>query len=101
MTPATLFVSYQGALDAHFDRHYYTTEHLPLVKEAFTQYGLLSLSVFYPESRQSGTIAICECRFRDEASVSNAFNSPEALAVMNDVAQFTSIVPVRLRGISY
>lgn len=99
MNPVTLYVTYQGDQDAHFDRSYYAKKHLPLVKASFTRYGLLSLSVFYPEISQSGTIAICECVFRDETAISAAFDSPEASAVMKDVVQFTRIVPVRLRAI--
>lgn len=99
MNPVTLYVTYQGDQDAHFDRSYYAKKHLPLVKASFTRYGLLSLSVFYPEMSQSGTIAICECVFRDDMAISAAFDSPEASAVMKDVVQFTRIVPVRLRAI--
>lgn len=101
MKPATLYVTYQGNPDTHFDRSYYSKEHLPLVKSSFSQYGLLSLSAFYPEKSQSGTIAICECFFQDEASITRSFNSPEALAVMDDVSKFTNIIPVRLRGMPF
>jgi hypothetical protein len=53
---------------------------------------------FFPAEKQAGTLAICECRFRNEASVGAAFTSPEAPAVMADVTRFTDIAPRRLRA---
>ena len=99
MQPVTLYVTYQGTPDSRFDRRYYADKHLPLVREAFTPYGLLNLAVFYPETSQPGTLAICECIFRNKAAISTAFSSHEAAKVMKDVSQFTDIVPVRLHGI--
>ena len=99
MEPVTLYVTYQGNLNSYFDRAYYANRHLPLVTKSFTQYGLTSVSVFYPEISQPGTLVICECIFRDEAAIHTAFSSSEATEVMNDVAHFTDINPVRLRGI--
>lgn len=97
--PITLYVTYQGNLNSYFDRDYYANRHLPLVTKSFTQYGLTSVSVFYPEISQPGTLVICECIFRDEAAIHTAFSSSEATEVMHDVAHFTDINPVRLRGI--
>ncbi|MDI9769480.1 EthD family reductase [Pantoea dispersa] len=98
MQPVTLYVTYQGSPDSRFDRRYYADSHLPLVMEAFAPYGLLKLSVFYPETRQPGTLAICECIFRDDAAINDAFTSHEVERVMADVSHFTDISPVRLRG---
>ena len=99
MNTATLYVIYQGNPHDHFDRSYYAEKHLPLVNASFARYGLLNLSVFYPEVSQPGTLAICECIFRDEEAMNTAFNSPEAAAVIQDVAEFTHLTPIRLRGI--
>ncbi|AGB81695.1 hypothetical protein D781_1387 [Serratia sp. FGI94] len=99
MDSVTLYVTYQGNLNSYFDRDYYANRHLPLVKKSFAQYGLMSISVFYPEILQTGTLVICECIFRDEAAIHTAFSSSEATEVMDDVAHFTDISPVRLRGI--
>jgi hypothetical protein len=46
---------------------------------------------------QAGTLAICECQFRDEASVDAAFASPEVSEVMADLPCFTEIAPRRVR----
>lgn len=98
MQPATLYVTYQGDEKSCFDRGYYAKSHLPLVSKSFTQYGLLSLSAFYPEIIQPGTLVICECLFRDETAIYDAFTSAEAAEVMKDVPHFTDISPVRFLG---
>jgi len=99
MNPVTLYVTYQGTPHSHFDRNYYTNKHIPLVRDSFTQYGLLSLSVFFPEISQPGTMVICECVFRDETAIHAAFSSPEAAEVIKDVVQFTDMNPIRVCGI--
>lgn len=97
----TLYVTYQGDVNSQFDRSYYAKTHLPLVEIAFKKYGLLGVSVFYPEISQTGTLVICECIFIDEAGLEAAFNSPEASAVMKDINHFTDITPIRLRGTTF
>jgi uncharacterized protein (TIGR02118 family) len=94
----TFYVYYQGTPDTHFDRDYYTNQHLPLCMEAWGRYGLLSVRAFYPAIDQEGTIAICESVFRDEAAAQTAFNSPETEKVMADVARYTGATPVRVRA---
>jgi uncharacterized protein (TIGR02118 family) len=96
--PVTFYVYYQGTPDTHFDRDYYTHQHLPLCMEAWQQYGLLSIKAFYPALDQDGTIAICESVFRDEAAAQTAFNSPETVKVMADVARYTDATPMRVRA---
>lgn len=95
--PAVLYVTYEGTPQDHFDREYYVDVHLPLVMEAWHQYGLLSLNAFFPAVAQEGTLAICECVFRDEAAFEAAFASPEVSEVMDDVPRFTAIAPRRVR----
>lgn len=95
-----VYVTYQGTPETSFDRAYYVAEHLPLVMRAWRSYGLDSIAAFFPAVPQSGTIAICECRFRDEAAVAAAFASPESAAVMADVARFTEVEPARARAIA-
>ncbi|WP_312142667.1 EthD family reductase [Pantoea septica] len=97
--PVTLYVTYHGDPQSRFDRDYYVSEHLPLVMKAWQQYGLLSATAFFPAVRQAGTVAICECRFRDEKAMEAAFSSPETPEVMADVARFTDITPERVRAI--
>ena len=93
----TIYVTYEGTADARFDREYYVDRHLPLVMQHWSRYGLTSVAAFFPAIQQAGTLAICECRFRDEASVDAALSSPEASAVMADVPHFTDIAPRRMR----
>jgi uncharacterized protein (TIGR02118 family) len=98
MKTVTLYVTYQGTPQSRFDREYYNSQHLPLVMASFARYGLLSVAAFYPALQQPGTLAICECIFRDETAIEASFSSPEATAVMADVGLFTDITPVRLRA---
>jgi len=96
----TVYVTYCGSADARFDRSWYVERHLPLVMTSWSQYGLEAVTAFFPAGQQTGTQAICECRFRDQAAVEAAFNSPEAPAVMADVPRFTDIAPQRVRAVS-
>ena len=95
-----VYVTYQGTADSRFDRFYYTEHHLPLVMRAWQQYGLESVSAFFPAHSQNGTLAICECIFRDEQAVQQAFNADDVLGVMQDVPKFTDLIPARIRGVS-
>ncbi|REF01441.1 EthD family reductase [Cupriavidus plantarum] len=96
--PTVVYVTYQGDADAWFDREYYVTGHLPLVMKAWKQYGLLSASAFFPAEHRAGTVAICECVFRDDDAVDAAFASAELTEVMADLVRFTHLQPVRVRA---
>jgi uncharacterized protein (TIGR02118 family) len=98
--PVVVYVTYQGTLQDHFDRAYYVEVHLPLVMKAWNQYGLLGLNAFFPAIGQEGTLAICECVFRDEEALEATFASPEVSAVMADVPRFTAIAPRRVRAVA-
>ena len=93
-----LYVTYAGDADTRFDRDYYVSRHLPLVMESWGKYGLLSCAAFFPAGDGAGTVAICECRFRDEGSMRAAFGSSESGGVMEDVASFTDVKPVQSRA---
>lgn len=95
-----VYVSYQGTRETRFDKDYYVERHLPLVMRAWAAYGLESASAFFPATVQDGTIAICECRFRDAAAIAAAFASPEAGPVMADVKRFTDVAPQRARALA-
>ncbi|NBI50335.1 MULTISPECIES: EthD family reductase [Burkholderia] len=92
-----VYVAYEGAPGDRFDQSYYVERHLPLVMHAWQRYGLESIAAFFPPSTHVGTLAICECRFRDEAAIATAFGSPETQEVMADVPRFTNLAPTRLR----
>lgn len=94
----TVYVTYQGTPQDRFDRGYYETSHLPLVTAAWQPYGLMRLTVFYPSVERAGTLAICECVFRDEAALTAALASPDMARVMADLPRFTDLQPSRLRA---
>jgi uncharacterized protein (TIGR02118 family) len=93
----TVYVTYEGAPGDRFNRSYYIERHLPLVMQAWQRYGLESIAAFFPPLTHVGTLVICECRFRDEAAVATAFESPETQKVMADVSSFTDLAPARWR----
>ena len=93
-----LYVTYPGDSRTRFDRERYVAHHLPLVMEAWGPYGLLSCSAFFPAGEGDGTVAIAECKFRDEAALQAALASPETPRVMADVPGFTDAQPVQTRA---
>lgn len=101
VSSVVVYVTYHGTSQDRFDRDYYITAHLPLVIRAWSQYGLLGVTAFFPAPAQEGTVALCECIFRDECAVEAAFASPEASAVMADVLRYTALAPRRLRAVAF
>lgn len=91
----TVFVVYRGSLDARFDREYYVSKHLPIVREAWEPYGLEAVSALFPVG-EGDTVAIAVCDFRDEGAVKDSFASPESGPVMADIARFTDLTPIQL-----
>ena len=91
----TMYVTYAGDAATRFDREYYVRHHLPLVAACWTPLGLQSCAAFWPADDGAGTIAIAECRFRDEAALRAALASPETPRVMADVARFTDAQPAQ------
>lgn len=95
-----VYVTYQGTPQDRFDRDYYVAVHLPLVMKAWGQYGLLSVTPLFPAPARDGTVALCQCIFRDEDAVEAALASPEASAVMADVPRYTALAPRRFRAVA-
>ena len=91
----TLYVTYPGDAATRFDRDYYVRHHLPLVMACWGSLGLDSCAAFWPADADAGTVAIAECRFRDEAALRAALASPETPRVMADVARFTDSEPIQ------
>ena len=91
----TMYVTYPGDTATWFDRDYYVRHHLPLVMACWGPLGLESCDAFWPAEVGGGTIALAECRFRDEAAMRAALASPEASRVMADVPRFTEARPVQ------
>ncbi len=94
----TMYVTYPGDAGTRFDRDYYVSSHLPLVMDAWGRYGLESAAAFFPPYDGAGTIAVCICRFRDEAALRAALASPQSGPVMADVATFTGATPSQSRA---
>ncbi|MEH2408032.1 EthD family reductase [Nostoc sp.] len=94
-----LFVTYAGDTGTRFDRDYYTNTHLPLVLEAWGPHGLETAAAFFPASDGVGTIAVCVCRFQNEAAIRSAINSPQTERVMADVKHFTDAKPTQSRAV--
>ena len=92
----TMYVTYGGDADTRFDRDHWINVHLPLVREAWQPYGLISTAGFFPSgSNGSGLIAICPCVFRDEAAMQAALSSLATERVMADVKHVTDVQPMR------
>lgn len=101
ITEATLFVTYRGDAARRFDRDYYIQAHMPLVRDACSPYGLSAPAAFFPAGDGGDTIAVAVCRFRDEAAMAAAFESPATAGVLADVRNFTNVQPSRCRGWRY
>lgn len=93
-----VYVTYAGPASARFDRAYYTARHLELVRDAWSELGLVSVEAFYPPPSHDGTLAICECRFTDRAAFERCLGAEQTAAVMADVANFTEITPKMLQA---
>ena len=100
---AILYVTYPGRAGTRFDRAYYVDVHLPLVRDAWRRHGLEDVAAFFPPGDgpdgDDGMIAVCICRFRDEAALRAALASPQSGPVMEDVARFTDAVPSQHRAV--
>ena len=71
-----MYVTYSGDQDTSFDRSRWINDHLPLVRDCWGLYGLVSATGFFPAEDGGELIAICPCVFRDEAALKAAIASP-------------------------
>lgn len=92
-----LLVTYPTRDGARFDVDYYLAQHVPLVRESWTQYGLTKAQALIPDETAPAYAAVAVLEFRNGAALDAALASPEAAAVFGDVAHFTDIAPVPLR----
>ena len=90
-----MYVTYSGDQGTRFDRDYYVRRHLPLVMACWGPLGLESCDAFWPADIGARTIAIAECRFRDDGAMQAALASPETPRMMADVAHFTDAKPTQ------
>lgn len=91
----TLHITYNDDKKARFDRDYYVNVHLPLVMQIWGTYGLESTRALFPTTEYPGTIAICECIFKDRAAIGDAFFAPLTSKIMEDIQNFTDVAPTR------
>lgn len=91
----TMLVTYAGDEQTPFNRGHWINVHLPLVRESWEPYGLVSAGGFFPRGDGAGLIAVAVVNFRDEAAMEAALNSPETAQVMADVDIVTAIEPQR------
>jgi len=91
----SMLVTYAGHEETAFDREHWINVHLPLVRESWGPYGLLSAGGFLPQGDGAGLIAVAVVNFRDEAAMEAALSSPETAQVMADVDLVTAIKPQR------
>lgn len=75
----TVHAAHAGDAHTRFDRDHGVRSHLPLVRRSRARYGLARDG--------ASTVALCLCRFRDEA------------AVMADVPRFTDFKPTQSRAV--
>ena len=98
---STRMVTYTGAKESCFDREYYRTHHLPLVRRTWGPHGMQTISAFFPVENEAvagedtGVIAACLCGFRDDDALRNALASSNTPEVMDDLQNFTDLKPVQ------
>jgi uncharacterized protein (TIGR02118 family) len=95
---ALLFVTYPADGGSAFDRDYYVATHLPLVEEAWGPSGLRSARAYFPASEGSDAVAVAVLTFTGEDVIGAALASDATAGVLADLANFTDIAPVILRG---
>ncbi len=92
---STMFVTYYHDGTNWFDRDYYIQKHVPLVKESWKKHGLIDATALFHADNTAGkgVICTCICKFKNEDAMQAIFKLPETVPVMDDVANFTDIVP--------
>lgn len=91
----TMLVTYGGDEQTPFNRDHWINVHLPLVRESWGPYGLVSVGGFFPQADGAGLIAVAVVNFRDEAAMEAALDSPETAQVMADVDIVSAVKPQR------
>ena len=95
---AILSVLYPASKTKTFDHAYFTATHIPLVKDAFKDIGLLGALVLKGERAPDGGLApfaaMVHFSFADDDALQAAFASPRLPEVMADIANYTKIKPV-------
>lgn len=94
-----IHVTYPGNASNRFDRDYYVEQHMPKLVDAWGPHGMTSIEAFFPvTSTPSPTLAICECRFRDEAALAAAMSCDAMQMLGEDIVNYTDVMPLQLRA---
>lgn len=88
------YASYQGTPATRFDRDYYANQHRELSMKLWAKYGLEKATAFFPPADTTGTIAIMELRFRDQAAFAACMASPEGADLIADIPNYSDEQPV-------
>ncbi len=95
---AILSVVYPASKTKTFDHAYFNETHIPLVKDAFKETGLLGALVLKGESAPDGGpapfVAMAHFSFASAEDLQASFASPRLAEVMADIAKYTKIKPV-------
>ena len=97
----TLIVTYSGSKTARFDRDYYCTHHLPLVRRTWGSLGMVTISAVFPVENEveagedTGIVAACLCGFRNDDDLRNALAASGTPDVMADLPNFTDLKAVQ------
>ena len=95
---AIFSVLYKATKTSRFDEAYYDQTHIPLVKEAFKDSGLLGVLVLKGVSAGDGSpapfVAMAHLSFESPEALQASLTGPRAAEVMADIAKFTNIKPI-------
>jgi uncharacterized protein (TIGR02118 family) len=95
---AVFTVLYPAHDGAKFDHDYYNDHHIPLVKEAFAETGLIDVQVLTGVSAGDGGpapfVKIVTLFFRDAEAMQASLTSPQGAELTADLPNFTDIQPI-------
>lgn len=91
---ATLIIRYNGTAKNFFDEGYYSTWHMPSVRDGWREFGLRSARYFSsaaPDAEEPGTLWICECVFDSGKDLEEALGAPVSKTLIADIKNFTDM----------
>ncbi|GAB3626219.1 ethyl tert-butyl ether degradation protein EthD [Pandoraea terrae] len=95
---ATLIVSYPATEAATFDRDYYLSTHVPLVRSAWSEFGLQSAEILFPAPGPQPFACMAILRFSDQLGVNAALSSAKTAEVIGDMSNFSNVAPTIFRA---
>lgn len=89
----TLIVSYPSTETGTFNREYYLWTRAPLVRSAWSAFGLQSAEVLFPSPDSQPFACVAILRFSDRGGMNMALSSAKTAEVIDDVKNFTNVTP--------